>query len=217
MDAKKKKKAVFYTATLKLEGLTLQDKVLYSQMLYRSLWDTGETFMTDDGKPDISSLSNDLDGWLPLSPFVKESIYKTINISRAQYYISKKRLRDYGYLTDDGEKIWILDGVENGFFELKTGSGLTGRCLLVYSYISHLAGKYEWVDKYHKSIADNLGMSNLVFANCLTYLCAEPNPYILKKKKGAQVLLKPASRTEKSTDTPSTHTQKASFCGDGRA
>ena len=136
--------------------MTAMDKIVYSQILYRSLWDSNASF-TKDGDFSLSYYLEDNDGWVDIGWSVDESLAKELNISRRQYYQSKKNLQDSGYISKDG--VLLLDGVTDTFFELKVNSGMRGLSLIVYSYLFNKTRKYGWVDKYHKAIAKELNIT----------------------------------------------------------
>lgn len=158
-------KAIFYPATLDIEGLTVADAIVYSQTLYLSLWDTSDTF-TKEGGFTVSTHSNL--GAVQFGCSITESIYKDVNLSRRQYYNSKKKLFETGYFCTEG--IVLVDGVTDSFFELKTTTGLNGLRLVIYSYLANKSAKYGWIDKYHYAIAMELGIDQRVFQRNLAEL-----------------------------------------------
>ena len=133
--------------------MTAMDSIVYSQILYRSLWDTNASF-TQDGEFSLSYHQEEGGGYVELGWSVNESLAKELNISRRQYYQSRKNLQDAGYISKDG--VLLLDGVTDTFFELKVGCGMRGMALIAYSYLANKTEKYGWVDKYHKAIAEDL-------------------------------------------------------------
>lgn len=183
-------KVVFYPLILWDDRLTICDKIVYSQLLYRTLWDTNEAF-DREGNLDTSILHEEGGGWVSLTWSANKELYAALNLSRRQFYQSKANLRSCGYLATFGgaERLQIVSGVEGKFFELKTNTGLSGLSLVIYSYIAHLSSRYGWVDRFHKNLAADLNLSLLVLANCLKRLCDEG--FLEKKRRGRQVLLKP--------------------------
>ena len=102
-----------------------------------------------------------------------------------------RKLRDSDFIvtTDLGdEQVKLIDGLTDRFFQLHPKKGLNCLNLIVYSYLANKTEKFGWVDKYHDAIAKELGLSNLVLANCLRNLVAKK--LIEKKKRGRQVLLR---------------------------
>ena len=151
-------KAVFYPRTCKESALTIVDRMVYSQVLFRSLWDAGkETF--EEGEFSITNYTDWSQGLVPLGYTITSCIATSLNISRAQYFLSCKRLREMGYITQEG--VILLDGVTDSFFELHTESGLSGLSLIVYSYLVNKTREYGWVDKYHAAIAKELGIKDV--------------------------------------------------------
>ena len=183
-------KVVFYPLILWDDRLTICDKIVYSQLLYRTLWDTNEAF-DREGNLDTSILQEEGGGWVSLTWSASKELYEALNISRAQFYQSKANLRSCGYLATFGgeERIQIVSGVEGRFFELKTKTGLAGKKLLVYSYLCHASARFGWVDKFHGKIAEALNLSPDAITKLLVRLCDEG--FLEKKRRGRQVLLKP--------------------------
>ena len=166
--------------------MTIADKIVYSQILYRSLWDYGEMTFTKQGEFSIEGYEDELDGVVPIGWTVTQSISKGVNITKRQFYRSKKNLEDNGYLIDGG--IRLIEGVTATFFELKTTSGLRGLPLIVFSYLSHKCAKYGQVDKYHGAMAEELGMDRTNLEHILTDL--RNWHYITVQYKGRQPLIK---------------------------
>lgn len=180
-------KAIFYPCTLKESSMTIADKIVYSQILYRSLWDYGEMTFTKQGEFSVEGYEDELDGVVPIGWTVTPSaIASGLNISRAKFYQSQKSLGDNGYLIDGG--IRLIEGVTATFFELKTTSGLRGLPLIVFSYLSHKCAKYGQVDKYHGAMAEELGMDRTNLEHILTDL--RNRHYITVQYKGRQPLIK---------------------------
>ena len=147
--------------------MTTMDSIVYSQILYRSLWDTNASF-TQDGEFSLSYHQEEGGGYVELGWSVNESLAKELNISRRQYYQSRKNLQDAGYISKDG--VLLLDGVTDTFFELKVDCGMRGMALIAYSYLFCKSKKYGWVDKYHKAIADDLHIPERSFQRILAKL-----------------------------------------------
>lgn len=178
-------KSVLYPGILGESNLTATDKIVYSQILYRSLWDNSTSF-TVDGNFSISEYTDYSDGYVPLSWSATSYIHYTVNISERQFFRSKKNLIDYGYM--DSESIKLLDGITDTFFTLKTDTGLSGLRLIVYSYLADKTEKYGWVDKYRDAMAKELHLSENVLVNCLTYL--HNAGFIERKRKVRQILIR---------------------------
>lgn len=181
-------KVIFYPCTLKECSMTTTERIVYSQILYRSLWDneSDSTFTKEDGRFSIETYEYDYGGIVPLGWSVSNSMAKDVNVSRTQFFQAKKNLEDNGYLIDGG--IRLIEGVTATFFELKTTSGLRGLPLIVFSYLSHKCAKYGQVDKYHGAMAEELGMDRTNLEHILTDL--RNRHYITVQYKGRQPLIK---------------------------
>lgn len=162
-------KVIFYPGSLQESNMTVSDAVLYCQILYRSICDGGREVFGVDGKQFTTEHFETDCGWyVPIGWSVTASIASEINITRRQYFRSKKKLEENGYITIDG--VLLLDGITNSYFELKPKSGLSGLRLIVYSYLANKSAKYGWVDKYHQAIARELGIDRTNLEHILTDL-----------------------------------------------
>ena len=179
-------KAIFYTSTLSECNLTATDKIVYSQMLYRSLWDDNETSFSNEGELILDTYETEYEGYVPIGWSVNETLAPELNITTRQYYISRKKLRDMGYMTEYG--IRLLPDTLNHFFELKTDTGLSGYRLIVYSYIAHKNAEYGWMDKYHSVMATELHMDRGNLEHILTDLREQGR--IAVKYRGRQAMLR---------------------------
>lgn len=180
------KKVIFYPCTLKESSMTIADKIVYSQILYRSLWDESAATFTKGGQVSTDEYMTEYDGVVPFGWSVSSSMAKELNITQRQFYRSKSNLENNGYLVYGG--IRLIEGVTATFFELKTTSGLRGLPLIVFSYLSHKCAKYGQVDKYHGAMAEELGMDRTNLEHILTDL--RKRHYITVQYKGRQPLIK---------------------------
>ena len=178
-------KIIFYLGTLNKCDMTITDKIVYSQMRYRSLMDGGRESFESDG-----TFTSSRDGSVPVSWTASQDFHDGVNVSRRQFFLSKRKLKKEGYIkTISGEPSLIFDNDTIGsFFELRTDTGLSGLSLIVYSYLDNKTEKYGWVDKYHDAIARELCVSSITLANCLARLIKDG--FIEKKRRGKQVLLR---------------------------
>jgi len=180
-------KVIFYSATLFKTNLTITDKIVYSQLVYRSLWDCEDKPFDSDGTFSIEKYEINYEGYIPVGWTIDESISSVLNISRAQYFRSKAHLFELGYVSEYG--IRLVTDVTANFFELKTDTGLSGMRLIVYSYIAHKNKTYGWYDKYHVAMAKELGIKDVHnLEHILTYL--RENRFISVKYRGKQTLLR---------------------------
>lgn len=180
-------KVIFYSAILSDTNLTITDKIVYSQFVYRSLWDNNEETFDKDGSVDLETYEYDYEGYVPIGWSINESIASDMNISRAQYYLSKSHLTRHGYISEYG--IRLVSDFSSNFFELKTKTGLTGWSLIVYSYLAHKSAYFGWVDKYHDQIAKDLCISDVSnLEHILSQL--KRNGFIQVKCRGKQRLLR---------------------------
>lgn len=161
-------KVVFYKSIMGKDGLTPTDKVVFCQSLYLSLMSKDNAYAFDaNGKFIHGNMFEENGGYIPMSWRVNESfILSCLGISKMQYYLSMRHLKEKGYIIKNeyGEKfLYAIKPVP--YFELKVNTGLRGLELIVYSYLADkekIAKKDGWVDKYHNAIAKdlNLPMSN---------------------------------------------------------
>ena len=157
-------KSVLYTRTLREEGMTAIDKIVYCQIAYYDLC---------GGQPHNGHIS-------------LEDYAMSANVSRRQLYYSKNTLTAKGYLDNDGHAVPLSDN-DGRYFELLAESCLSGVALILYSYIAHLCKKYGWVDRRHSALAKDLCMSEKTINNALTRLYE--SGHILRQRKGKQTLL----------------------------
>lgn len=173
--------------------MTTADKIVYSQLVYESICAGGRETYSYTGKDlSVREYVENSDSLVPIGDSVTiSSISRHTNLSRYQCSISMRKLRDSDFIvtTDLGdEQVKLIDGLTDRFFQLHPKKGLNCLNLIVYSYLANKTEKFGWVDKYHDAIAKELGLSNLVLANCLRNLVAKK--LIEKKKRGRQVLLR---------------------------
>ena len=178
-------KIVFYPDVLQEECLSVTDKIIFSQMLYRSLMDGGRESFESDG-----TFTSSRDGFVPVSWTASQDSHEWVNVSRRQFFLSKSKLKREGYIkTISGEPSLVFDNSTiESFFELRTDTGLSGLSLIVYSYLDNKTEKYGWVDKYHDAIAHELCVSSTTLANCMARLIKDG--FIEKKRRGKQTLLR---------------------------
>lgn len=178
-------KAVFYPDILQEECLSVTDKIVFSQMLYRSLMDGGRESFEADG-----TFCSSWDGCVPVSWTASQDFHECVNVSERQFYLSKSKLKREGYIrTMAGEPLLVIgEKTIETFFELRTNTGLSGLSLVVYSYLRNKTEKYGWVDKYHDAMARELSVSDTTLANCIARLVADG--FVQKKRRGKQVLLR---------------------------
>ena len=184
-------KTVFYPGVLGDTNMTLSDKLVYCQILYRSLWDNASETFDKDGK---FSPDNYWAEMVPIGESVTSGVSKGINITSRQYFISYSHLREIDYITSADEYgpkgyLTILPCFAKGYFELITESFLTGWPLIVYSYIYFKSKRYGWVDKYHSKIAEELQLSRSYLERVFTKL--KDAGLIQYKDKGRQRLIRP--------------------------
>lgn len=182
-------KSVFYLGVLDNTAMTIADKLVYSQILYRSLWDCPEGTFDVDGK---FCPENYICNVVPLGDSVSREIADYLNMSERQYYSSVKHLRELDYLCDVGGEphIEIIDGCfSDEYFELIPESRLSGYSLIFYSYLCYKSAKYGWVDKYHSAIAKDLRMLRSNLERMITNL--KNKKLIMTKERGTQSYLAP--------------------------
>lgn len=160
-------KIIFYLGTLNKCDMTITDKIVYSQILYRSLWQNSESF-DNEGKFSMDYYTDFNDGYVPIEWELTSSIAHDLSISDRQFFRTKSHLIELGYLSENGIK--AIDKITDCFFELKNGKGLKGLALIVYSYIAHKSEKYGWVDKYHAKIAEDLAIDRTNLEHILSDL-----------------------------------------------
>lgn len=189
-------KSVFYLGILDDTNLSVSDKLVYCQILYRSLWDNSEETFDKQGYFAPENYSN---GEVPIGITVSSSIADSVNISKRQYFASLNRLRELEYIisgdayTPDGYVV-MSNCLTSEYFKLRTETGLTGLSLIVYSYIHFKSAKYKVVDKYHAAIASELRMSRSHLEQILTKL--REGRHIIVKERKRQRLLRPTHGTD---------------------
>lgn len=149
--------------------MSATDKIVYSQTLYRALWESSDSFTTE-GEFTTTCYEYDYDGIVPYEWGVSVLLPEHINVSKSQYYQSRKKLFEAGYFNRYGVR--MIDGVTESYFELKTSTGLNGLRLIIYSYLANKSEIYGWVDKYHRAIAKELNIAERVFQRNLAELKA---------------------------------------------
>lgn len=163
MEDDKKIKVTFYKSIMGAEGLTPTDKIVFCQMLYLSLMNKEDRYAFDsEGNFTLSEIMENFNGYVPLSWRANESfIMSRLGISRMQYYLSIKHIKERGLMVSDSrgfKYLYVIPLVP--YFELNMDVGLRGLELIVYSYLVNketLAAKDDgWVDKYHNAIAEDL-------------------------------------------------------------
>lgn len=186
-------KAVFYSGILKDANLTTSDKLVYCQILYRSMWDDPSETFEKDG---TFAIPDNLLQCAPISRFITASVCDCINIGRRQYFNSLKHLREVGLIDPPDEysdtgSINIPDGLFNSeYFEIRTDTTLTGLSLIVYSYLWYKSKKYGWIDKNHEAMANELSMERTHLEHILSKL--NKGGFIMFRYKNRQRLIHPA-------------------------
>ena len=177
---RKKKKYIFYPNTLAIDELTITDGLVYSQMLFRSLWDMNEVTFTK-GHFDIDEYHENFSDYVPLGWTIDlTEIAKDLKISERQLYYTKKRLKENGLLTDDS--IYIINDITTRFFELVVDKGLSGWELIVYSYLANKNKKHTWITLSHEILSKDLNIRRENFERIVSSLKAKG--LIEKEKKG---------------------------------
>lgn len=182
-------KAIFYPRTLFESTMTTTDRLVYSQLLYRSLWDNYESFDVD-GAFTTEIYTSEYDGFVPIGWSATEQIIHNLNISKRSFYLSKQRLKEQGYIVggESGDRIYIIPNVTVNYVELEYKTGLSGMNLIVYSYLNQKCKEYGWIDKYHVALAKELGISRPRLENIVSVL--QDGGFLNKKSKGHQMLLR---------------------------
>ena len=183
-------KVTFYKSILS-EDLTPTDKIVFCQVLYLSLMEKGGVAFDSRGCFKDDSIHEDYGGYIPLSWRVSERyLSKVLIISLAQSYLSLNRLREKGYIIANEfneEMVKFINLIP--FYELEVESGLCGMELIVYSYLISKSKKYEWIDKYHKALAEDLLLSPKSLERIIDKL--NKKGFLQRMRKGHQVLLRP--------------------------
>ena len=154
-------KVTFYKSILEQKDITPADKIVFCQMLYVSLMDKNCSFsFNSDGDFSTEVYEDDFGSYVPIPNYVSEQlITDALEISRRQYYLSCKRLKEAGYIVKNefGKCLKLIS--LSPYFELKVDTGLRNLALIVYSYIVHKENRYGYVDTYHDALARDLHIS----------------------------------------------------------
>jgi len=169
MDKPERLKAIIYLGALSIDGFSVSDAVVYSQIVYRSISDGGADAFSKEGKLDLAGYA-DLEWMVPLSLMAQVEFYEDIGLSRSQYFRSLANLRYCGYLTD--KAVYLDKDACSRFISLYPIRGLSGHALVVYSYVRHYTRRYKKLDKLHSNMAKELGMSEAGLSKCLGRLAS---------------------------------------------
>lgn len=114
-------KSVFYKSLFLNNDLTVNDKIIYSFIVYKSYFD---------------NKTQDKDGYVLMREISYSYIQKSFGICKSCIVASMKKLRSFGFVKDGKIKISGLIG--SGYFKLyDTNPRIKGELLIFYSYIKH--------------------------------------------------------------------------------
>lgn len=187
--------SVFYRRALSFEQLSISDALVYSFLVYRSLVCTDNECYDLDGNFTMDGIMPDENGYIIMRNVSRTDVANSLNIAKRTAFNSISRLREFNLICYDesgDELIYIGDNKEiiGDFFPLEPETELKGLELVVYSYLKNKCKKYVVVDKFHKSIANELYMSRPHLEMILTKLEKAGRVSKVKKKGNRMAYLR---------------------------
>lgn len=163
---------VFYKELFKFDGLTPNDKIVYSYLAYKSIPRIDGAFQSDGEELDMQMILETLefDDYILCYKVSYRKLANILKMSPRSVINSLNRIKEADLI--NGQKIRIpIRLILGGFFNIYYESQLNGELLVFYSYIKTKAQKYGGqIDTFKKKIAEEMNTTKIAITNLLNRL-----------------------------------------------
>ena len=166
-------KIVFYRHLLtEKQGLTPNERMLYSLLVSKSLLIIDEVFNSDGENMDMEyvydMLSND--EYIEINHISIHNIMRALNISEQSVLNGMRTLKDLGIILDNNIHV-PKSLLKRGYFEINTQIPLKGELLVFYHYLKDKAKRYGGcIDTFKYKLAEETGTTIIAIKQSLNKL-----------------------------------------------